>query len=153
MKFTPRPFAFWVIIGFLLVSLLLLLAGQTMAIVDYELAVTLGLQESVDEIGEHGVQVNRAFGTSDTFVYIPLIILSIIGLARRKRWGLYLTAAVMGISAYWVVTIAFMMLYLVGVPGYYLEPGIEYWIFMGAFVVFGVGGLLYLVLRGERLIT
>ena len=153
MKFTPRPFAFWVITGFLLVSLILLLTGQTMAIIDYELAVALGLQESVDDIGQHGVQVNRAFGTSDTFVYIPLIIFSIVGLARRKRWGLYLSAAVMGISAYWVVTIAFMMLYLTGVPGYYLEPGIEYWIFMGAFMVFGVGGLLYLVLHGDRLIT
>jgi hypothetical protein len=153
MKYTPRPFAYWVIIGFLLVSLILLLAGQTMAIVDYDLAVALGLQESADDIGQHGVQVNRAFGTSDTFVYIPLIILSIVGLVRRKRWGLYLAAAVMGISAYWVVTIAFMMLYLAGIPGYYLEPGIEYWIFMGAFMIFGVGGLLYLVLRGDRLIT
>jgi hypothetical protein len=131
MKYTPRPFAYWVIIGFLLVSLILLLAGQTMAIVDYDLAVALGLQESADDIGQHGVQVNRAFGTSDTFVYIPLIILSIVGLVRRKRWGLYLA----------------------GIPGYYLEPGIEYWIFMGAFMIFGVGGLLYLVLRGDRLIT
>ena len=124
-----------------------------MAIVDYDLAVALGLQESIDDIGQHGVAVNRAFGTSDTFVYIPLIILSIVGLARRKRWGLYLTAAVMGISAYWVVTVAFMMYYLVGVSGYYLEPGIEYWIFMGFFILFGAGGLLYLVLRGDRLIN
>ena len=153
MKYKPRPFAYWVIIGFLLVSLILLLIGQTMAIVDYDLAVALGLQESVEDVGQHGVWVNRAFGASDTFVYIPLIILSIIGLAQRKRWGLYLAAAVMGISVYWVVTIAFMMLYLVGVPGYYLEPGIEYWVFMGAFIGFGVGGLLYLVLRGDRLIN
>ena len=150
---TSRPFAYWIIIGFLVISLFLLLAGQTMALIDYELAVELGLQESIDQIGLHGIQVNRAFGASDTFIYIPLTMLSIIGLVNRKRWSLYTTAAVMGISAYWVVTVGLMMFFLTDVPGYNLQPGIEYWLFMGAFMVFGIGGLIYLVTRGERLLS
>lgn len=134
-------------------SLLLLLMGQTMALVDYEFAVAYGLQESVMDVSGFGVQVNRAFAAGDTFVYIPLIVMSIVGLILKKRWSLLTTAAVMGVSAYWATTIVFMLLLLPGTPGYRLQPGMEYWFFMAAFVVFGVCGLLYLAFRGEKLLT
>lgn len=153
MQETKRPLAFWVIAGFMAVSLVLLLMGQTMALVDYEFAVELGLQESIDEVSHYGVEVNRAFGVGDTMIYIPLIVLSIIGLILRKRWSLITTAAVMGVSAYWATTILFMLVFLSGTPGYTLEPGIEYWLFMAAFIIFGVFGLLYLVFRGEKLLA
>ena len=148
-----RPFAFWIITGFLSLSLVLLLMGQTMAIINYDFAVQLGLQEDIKDVGSYGVQVNRAFGAGDTIVYIPLIAISIIGLFLRKRWSLLTAAAAMGISAYWATTIVFMLIFLPGTPGYALEPGVEYWFFMAAFIIFGVWGLLYLVFRGEKLIT
>ena len=147
-----RPLAFWVITAFLSVSLLLLLMGQTMAVIDYDFAVQLGLQEDIKDVSIYGVHVNRAFGAGDTLVYIPLMALSIAGLILRKRWSLLTTAAVMGVSAYWATTIVFMLLFLTGTPGYYLEPGLEYWLFMAAFIVFGVCGLLYLVFRGDNLL-
>ncbi len=148
-----RPFAFWIITGFLSLSLVLLLMGQTMAIINYDFAVQLGLQEDIKDVGSYGVQVNRAFGAGDTIVYIPLIAISIIGLFLRKRWSLLTAAAAMGISAYWATTIVFMLIFLPGTPGYALEPGVEYWFFMAVFIIFGVWGLLYLVFRGEKLIT
>lgn len=148
-----RPFAFWVITSFLSLSLVLLLMGQTMAIINYDFAVQLGLQEDIKDVGDFGVQVNRAFGVGDTIVYIPLIAISIIGLILRKRWSLLTAAAAMGISAYWATTIVFMLFFLHGTPGYALEPGLEYWLFMAAFIIFGVWGLLYLVFRGEKLIA
>lgn len=40
----------------------MLLLGQTMAVFDYELAMRLGLQESPEQVGAYGMQVNRAFG-------------------------------------------------------------------------------------------
>jgi hypothetical protein len=54
-----HPIPFWVIIVFLIVSILLLLRGQTMAIFNYQIAVKLGLQEDVKEVSEFGVQINR----------------------------------------------------------------------------------------------
>ena len=153
MEQTKRPIAFWVITGFLAVSMILLLMGQTMALIDYEFAVQLGLQEDSKDVSSYGVQVNRAFGAGDTIVYIPLIVLSIIGLILRKRWSLLTTAAVMAVSAYWATTIVFMLVFLDGTPGYYLEPGLEYWLVMAAYIVFGVWGLLYLVFRGDNLLT
>ena len=152
MEHAKRPVAFWIITGFLTVSMILLLMGQTMALIDYDFAVQLGLQEGIKDVSSYGVQVNRAFGAGDTMVYIPLIALSLIGLMRGKRWSLLTTAAVMGVSAYWATTVVFMLVFLDGAPGYYLEPGIEYWLVMAAYIVFGVWGLLYLVFRGDNLL-
>lgn len=153
MTHQTRPFAFWVIICFLSLSFVLLIMGQTMAIINYDFAVQIGLQEDVKEVGQFGVQLNRAFGVGDTIIYIPLIAISIIGLILKKRWSLLATAAVMGISAYWATTIIFMLIFLVGTPDYYLDPGFDYWLFLAAFIIFGVWGLLYLIFRGEKLLV
>ena len=123
-----------------------------MAVFDYEFAVSLGLQEDVNEVGEFGVQLNRAFGASDTIIYIPLILISIIGLSLKKRWALASTAAVMGITAYWSITAIFILWFLEGVPNYSFVPGVEYWVVVSTYVVLGVWGVLYLMLRGENLI-
>ena len=108
MKDTNRPIAYWIIVIFLLLSLAILLIGQTMALIDYDFAVQLGLQESIKDVGQFGMQSNRAFAVADTIVYIPLIAVSIIGLIQKKRWSLYTTGAVMGISIYWATTIIFI---------------------------------------------
>ena len=81
MEHAKRPVAFWIITAFLTVSMILLLMGQTMALIDYDFAVQLGLQEGIKDVSSYGVQVNRAFGAGDTMVYIPLIALSLIGLS------------------------------------------------------------------------
>jgi hypothetical protein len=127
--------------------------GQTMAILNYEFAVSIGLQEDVKEVGELGKQINRAFGASDTIIYIPLIALSIVGLFLKKSWALITTAAVMGISAYWATTVAFLLWFLIGVPTYHFIPGPEYWVFISAYIVFGIWGLFYLIFRGDQLIS
>ena len=153
MANAKRAVSFWVIIVFLIVSMVLLLMGQTMAIFNYEFAVKLGLQEDVKEVSEFGVQINRAFGAGDTFVYIPLMAISLIGLFLKKRWSLITTAAVLGVSAYWATTVAFMLFFLRGVPNYNLEPGPEYWLFIGSYIIFGVWGLVYLIFRGDSIIS
>lgn len=145
-------FGYRVLVAFLAISILLMLVGQTMAVVDYEVAVRLGLQESLDEVGPFGVQMNRAFGASDTVVYVPLMLASLLGLLRRRRWSLVTTAAVAGISLYWSVTIAFVLLFAPGVPGYSLQPGPEYSVFLGAYALFGVWCIGYLASVGEAVL-
>jgi len=152
MTVMKRPITFWIFIFIMTLSAVLFLLGQTTAVFNYEFAAGLGLQEDVKEITEFGVQINRAFGASDTLVYIPLIIISVIGLSLNKRWALFTSAAVMGISAYWATTAAFIFLFLEGVPGYSFVPGVDYWIFIMSYIVFGLWGLWYLVYRGEKLI-
>lgn len=148
-----RPLAFWGLCVFLVLGALVVLLGQTSAVFAYDFAVGLGLQESVDQVSEYGVEVNRAFGLGDTVVYIPLMVVALAGLIRRRRWALTVTAAVMGISVYWAATVWAMMVMLRGVSGYELVAGPEYWVFLGVFIAVGVWGILYTSLRGERLVS
>jgi hypothetical protein len=132
--------------------MVLLLLGQTTALFAYDFAVAMGLQESIEDVSEFGVEVNRAFGAGDTIVYIPLMLLALIGLIRRRRWAVPVTAAVMGISIYWTVTIGSMLGFLPGVTGYSLTPGMEYWVFLGVFAAVGLWGIIYLSLGGDHLV-
>ena len=152
MTGSRRPPAFWVVVGFLVVSIFLMVIGQTMAVFNYELTVRLGLQESFEQVGGYGVQVNRAVGAGDTLVYIPLMIVSLVGLVLRKRWSLLSMAAFFGVSAYWSLTIWCMLIFLRGAPGFAYDPGPEIWLFLGTYAVTGVVGLFYLVFRGDELV-
>ena len=147
-----RSVAFWGLCVFLVLGMALLLVGQTTAVFAYDFAVAMGLQESVADVTEYGVEVNRAFGASDTAVYVPMMLLALIGLIRRRRWAIPVTAAAMGISMYWTVTIASMLGFLPGVAGYNLTPGPEYWVFLGVFAGVGLWGIIYLSVRGDRLV-
>ena len=153
MNHAKRVIAFWFLIIFMSLSSVIFFLGQTSAVFFYDFAVSLGLQEDVIEIGEFGVAINRAFGVSDTLVYIPLIILSVIGLIMKKKWALFTSAAVMGISTYWATTVAFILLFLEGVPDYHFIPTFDYWAFIFLYIIFGLWGLWYLIFRGESLIS
>jgi len=152
MTGTGRSPGFWIVVVFLAVSIVLMLVGQTLGVFNYELAARMGLQEKPEQMTEFGVQVGRAFGASDTIVYIPLMVISMIGLILRKPWSLLVTAAFFGASAYWTVTVTFMLIFLPGVPGYSNVPGPEIWLFIGTYMVVGVAGLFYIVTRGEELL-
>jgi len=152
MRKPKRPAAFWAIILFLGLTLVMVLMGQTMAVFNYDLVVKLGLQESVEEVSEFGVQINRAFGAGDTIIYLPLLAVSLIGLVLRRRWALLSTGAAMAISAYWATVCVFMFLFLHGVDGYHLIPGVKLWTILGTYILAGSWGLLYVVLKGEKLI-
>ena len=152
MTSAKRSFGFWLIVVFLSVSVVLMLVGQTLGVFDYELAARMGLQEKPEEMTDFGVQVNRAFGVADTIVYLPLIVISMVGLILRKRWSLLVLAAFFGASAYWTVTVTFMLVFLPGVTGYSNVPGVEIWLFIGTYMVAGVVGLPYIAGRGEELL-
>ena len=152
MTTLKRSVAYWVFIAFLAISIFLMLIGQTLSVFDYDLTVRMGLQESPTDVGEFGVQVNRSFGASDTIVYVPLLLASLIGLLKKKRWSLLMTAATTGVSAYWSATILFIFLFSPGSQGYNYNPPVDIWLFVLAYLVFGVWGLAYLLIRGESLL-
>ena len=98
-----RNFGFWALIVIGILLLLLLLVGQTLAVFDFDLAITLGLQETSREIGEVGIAFAKGFALADTVVYVPLLILGIIGLLTNKKWGYPAMMISLGITLYWPV--------------------------------------------------
>ncbi|MGB5228313.1 MAG: hypothetical protein WBN55_08615, partial [Eudoraea sp.] len=79
--------SFWVLILAAIVLILFLTAGQTFSLLDYDLAIDLGLQESEKEIGKVGIAFAKGFAFGDTIIYIPMLIIGILGLIKGKKWG------------------------------------------------------------------
>ena len=139
-----RPVGIMILLitGFLL--LVMLLAGQTMAIIDYDFAVSMGLQESEEELGERGIATNKGFGVGDTVVYIPLLVIGLVGIMRRRRWGVLAMGGAMGITVYWPITCLFILYFSRGMHGFNFTNFVSYTVILSIITLYGLWGLVYL---------
>ena len=146
-----RPIGFWVLVIIGLLILVMLLVGQMMSFINYEFTVSIGLQESVDVIGEMGVAVNKGFGVGDTIIYIPLLVIGLVGLWVRKKWGIYAMVGALGITAYWPMVALFLLIFARGTPGFNFTNFTSYSILLTAFIIYGLWGIWYLYKNREVL--
>ena len=139
-----REIGFWILMipGFLI--LLMLILGQMIAFINYEFTVSVGLQESVDIIGEYGVASNKAFGVGDTIIYLPLLILGLLGLWQKKTWGLFTMIGALAITAYWPIVNLFFVFFAKGLPGFNFTDYITYTIVLSLITFYGLWGMWYL---------
>ena len=140
---------FWTLEGLGLLLCGFLLVGQTGALIDYDLTVSLGLQEPAREITEIGVVFNKAFGAADTFVYLPLLLIGLVGFWLRRKWGVIALAAALGITAYWPIVSLYALYGAIGTPGFSFSNHTLYTAILVPVFVYGLWGLVYL-LRGGR---
>ncbi|MBF0429635.1 MAG: hypothetical protein HQK83_00025 [Fibrobacteria bacterium] len=147
-----RTAGYWTIMVIGILLLLELCIGQAMAWINYEFAVSIGLQESMEKVGETLVAVNKGFGVGDTIVYIPILILGLIGLWLRTNWGVTAMIAAMGITVYWPVTCMYILLYARGIPGFNFTDFCSYGIILSAISCFGIWGMWYLNKNSKKLI-
>lgn len=147
-----RTLGFWIlaVVGVLLLAILA--AGQVMAVIDYDVAVSLGLQESEAVIGEFGVAVNRGVGVADAMIYLPLLLMGLVGLWRRTEWGGVAMAGALAITAYWPLVSWFTLLFARGTAGFHFTSFTSYGILLTLFTAYGVWGLWYLYRHRERLV-
>ena len=146
-----RPAGFWIMVSVSFLLLILLLIGQTMAFIDYDFTVSIGLQEAMDVVGEMGVATNKGFGVGDTIIYIPLTLLGLFGLLKGRRWGLYSMAGSMAITAYWPVTCMFILVFAKNSPGFNFTSYLSYSILLTLVSLYGLWGLWYLYRRRDIL--
>lgn len=149
---TNRTFAFWFLIGIGVLLNVIYLLGQTMAIINYDFAVSLGLQEPASEMTDVGVALNKGFGLGDTFVYIPLFVIGIIGLLKRSAIGIYTMLGAMGITIYWPVVCLATLFYAKGSTGWGFTDYTSYTILLSVIAIFGTWGLYYLYANRNQLI-
>ena len=148
-----KRIGFWImmIVGILL--LLMLILGQMMAFINYDFAVSLGLQESKDIIGEMGIAVNKGFGVGDTIIYIPLLVFGLMGLWFRKMWGVFAMVSALAITAYWPMVSIFLLLYARGTPGFNFTDFASYAIMLTLITLYGLWGLWYLYKNRKILVN
>ena len=139
-----REIGFWVLMIPGLLILFMLSVGQMISFIDYDFTVSLGLQESVNVIGEFGVASNKAFGVGDTLIYLPLLIFGLIGLWQKKRWGLFAMVGALAITAYWPIVNLFFLYFAKDLPGFNFTDFVSYTIILSLISVYGLWGMWYI---------
>mmetsp|Transcript_19845 Transcript_19845/g.32013 ORF Transcript_19845/g.32013 Transcript_19845/m.32013 type:complete len:183 (+) Transcript_19845:49-597(+) len=146
----------WIIIVLQLLSVVILLLGQTLAIFFYDLAVQMRLQEDGDEVGPAVVQINRAYGMADTILYIPIIVSSVLGLTwKKRRESIICTAASAGIHSYWSIQGFFTYIFEAtnDVPGWTYNTPVSAYLFCLFYFCFGIGVLTFLYVYMDLLLS
>ena len=153
MARSKRTIGFWVLMILGVLILLMLVFGQMMSYINYDFAVSLGLQESVDKITVVGVAVNKGFGVGDTIVYLPLLIAGLVGLWLRKNWGIFTMLGALAITAYWPMVCLFFLYFAKGLPGFGFSDYTLYTILLSLITIYGVWGMWYLYKNRKELIA
>lgn len=139
-----RNIGFKVLIITSILLLFFLLVGQSFSLINYDWAVSVGLQESEEEVTKLGIAWAKAFALGDTLAYIPLLIAGIIGLMKRKRWGFFSMFASLAMSVYWPI-VNLSAIYI-GKADLALNPDkyISFSIILPLISLYGLWGMWYL---------
>jgi len=146
-----RRIGFWSLISIGILLGVFLIVGQTFSLINYDLAIALGSQESEQEIGKVGIAFGKGFAFSDTVIYIPLLIAGIIGLLKGKKWGLYAMFGSLAISVYWPIVHLFAI--YVGRDVITLNPDkyVSFPIVLSLIILYGLWGMWYLYKNQKEL--
>ncbi|WP_297693817.1 hypothetical protein [uncultured Eudoraea sp.] len=139
-----KGFGFWVLIIVSIVLVVFLIIGQTLSLIDYDLALSLGLQESEKEIGKVGIAFAKGFAFGDTIFYVPLLVFGILGLLKGKKWGTFLMLGALGISVYWPIVHLYAI--YIDTEAITLDPEkyISFPIVLSLITIYGFWGSYYL---------
>lgn len=132
--------------------LMILLAGQTMSFINYDFTVSVGLQEPENQIGEIGVAVNKAFGVGDTIIYMPILLMGLVGLWQRRSWGVYLMSGALAITAYWPMVCLFIIIFAESSPDFNYVNFTSITITLISLTSYGLWGFWYLY-KNQKLLV
>jgi hypothetical protein len=118
-----------------------LVYAQGIAAIDYDLAVSMGTQESASKITEVGVAFWYGFALADLLTYIPLLAAGLIGIWLDARWRRPVFAAALGITIYWPVVALAAVFTARNANGWSLPDNIAYWTVLPAIVLWAIWAL------------
>jgi hypothetical protein len=137
----PRGKGFWSIQlpGWLL--LIYLIYAQAISAFSYDMGVAMGTQEPAQQITQVGVAFWYGFAVADLVVYIPLLLLGLVGHALSRSWGYLILSAAMGITVYWPVVCLTAVVDARDAAGWHLADEAAYWIVLPVIALWGLWGL------------
>ncbi len=147
-----RGLGFWVLIIFALLLNLIMLIGQTGSLFDYGFTVSIGLQESIEEVTGVGVAWAKGFAFGDTVFYIPLYIIGIVGLLKQKVWGRFSMFGALAITVYWPIVNLYAV--FAGKNAMNLNPDkyISFSILLPLIAIYGLWGIWFLYKNRDQLL-
>ncbi len=129
--------------GWLLLTYLIYAQGITAF--DYDLGVSMGTQDSAEKITEVGTAFFYGFALGDLLVYIPLLLVGLIGHFRSKIWGKTTLAAALGITVYWPIVCLSALVAAREAPGWNILNETPYWVVLPVIAVWGAWGLVAII--------
>jgi hypothetical protein len=90
------------------------------------------------------VAMNKGFAVSDTLIYLPLLILALIGLMLRRFWGFFAMTGALAISAYWPIACLVTLFFSKNIPTFHFKHYTSYTIILLFITIFSIWGLFYL---------
>jgi len=136
-----RGIGFWMVQGPGWLLTIYLLYAQGISAFDYDLGVSMGTQESAEQITEVGTSFWWGFAFGDLVIYIPLLVMGLIGHWAAKAWGRVVLAAALGITVYWPVVALASVAAARGAEGWDLPKESEYWVVLPLIASWAVWGL------------
>lgn len=138
---TNRGVGFWAIQGPGWLLALYLIYAQAIPAFDYELGVTMGTQESAEQITAVGVAFFYGFAFGDLLVYIPLLVAGLVGHARSQNWGRVTLIAALGITLYWPPVSLAAAVIARDAAGWNLPNESVFWMVLPPIALWGAWGL------------
>lgn len=136
-----RQLDVWTVLvpGWLLLAYLIY--AQGISAIDYELGVAMGTQEPAELITEVGRAFWYGFAFGDLSVYIPLLVVGLVGHGLGTAWGRAMLAAALGITVYWPVVCLAAIVAARGADGWVLADETAYWIVLPIISIWGAWGI------------
>jgi len=136
-----RNIGFWSIQGPGWLLLIYLIYAQAIPAFDYDLGVTMGTQESAEQISDVGAAFWYGFAFGDLVTYIPILALGLIGHWLGQLWGRMLLLAALGITVYWPVVCLAAVVAARDADGWNLTNESSYWVVLPLIALWGAWGL------------
>ena len=88
----------------------------------------------------------------DTLIYIPLLIIGLTGLLKRKIIGIYAMFGALAITVYWPIVALSTLFFARGSEGFTFDKHLSYSIILSFIVIYGLWGMWYLFTYKESIV-
>ncbi len=136
-----RGTGFWLLHGPGWLLLLYLVYAQAIPAFSYDLGVSMGTQESAEQITAVGVAFWYGFAFGDLVIYIPLLALGLIGHWLGRAWGRVTLVAALGITVYWPAVCLAAIVAARDAPGWRLADETAFWIVLPLIMIWAIWAL------------
>ena len=140
-----RGASYWLLLGPGWLLLLYLIYAQAIPAFNYDLGVSMGTQEPAEQITEVGVAFFYGFAFADLVIYIPLLVLGLIGYGLGRAWGRVTLVAALGITVYWPAVCLAAIVAARNAPGWSLPNETAFWIVLPLIMIWAAWGLRQMV--------
>ncbi|MEX0289401.1 MAG: hypothetical protein AB3N14_09850 [Flavobacteriaceae bacterium] len=131
------------------ILLIYLTIAQGVSAISYEYGVAMGTQEPAERITEVGTAFWYGFAFGDLLIYIPVLLVGLLGHILNKFWGRAVMLSALGITVYWPIVCLASIFAARKAQGWNLESETQYWIVLPIICAWGIFGIVAIMRESD----